>query len=190
MDIAKHINIRLATPEAIGSGFYLKDYNIIVTAEHLVRGYSKIIIDGNEIPRQLAEVIFTDSMLDLGLLRPVNPLDIKSVRIQEDCEEEQAVISYAYPFTEGELTESGYIDDEGFDFHGHSHIMHDALLSNAANGSALFTAEGELLGMNNFISWKGRSELGLSSSMRGRTRDPVRWRILRARGLPFLCRDP
>ena len=157
IDIAKHITIRLATPESTGSGFYLNDSSLIITAEHIIRDYASIVIEGSNVPRQLAEVVYTDSKLDLALLKASNPFEISNPNIAEDCQEEQAVISYAYPFTEGQLSNSGYIDDESFDFHGHPHIMHDALLSNAANGSALFAEDGSLLGMNSFITWKGRA---------------------------------
>ncbi len=154
---APHITIRLATPEAIGSGFYLKKYDVIVTAEHIIRGHDQIIIEGMDAPRQLAQVIFTDPLKDLALLKVAAPLGIVEVEIHTDPQEDQPVVSYAFPFTECESTESGFIDDGAFDFHGHPHIMHDAVLSNAANGSGLFTPEGKLLGMNNFITWKGRN---------------------------------
>jgi len=156
-EIAKHIAIRLATPEATGSGFYLKDRNVIVTCEHIIRGYREIVIEGRNVPRQLAQVVYTDTLLDLALVRAIEPLEMTQIKVSSACEEEQTVHSYAYPFTEGEMHNTGYIDDPAFVFHGHPHIMHDALLSNAANGSALYTEEASILGMNNFLNWKGRS---------------------------------
>jgi len=156
-DIARNITIRLATAEAIGSGFYLKSHDLIITAEHIVRGYRKIIIEGHGIPRQLAEVVYLDAMLDIAFLRTSSSLQLPTVAIQASCEEDLQVVSYAYPFTEGELRSTGYIDNSAFDYQGAAHIMHDAVLGNAANGSGLFSSEGMLLGLNNFIVWKGRA---------------------------------
>jgi len=154
---AKNITIRLATPDAIGSGFYLAAYALIITSEHLVHGYSEIVVEGRDIPRQMAKVVYTDDKIDLAILQTDAALTVPEAPVLTTCEEEQPVFSYAYPFTEGEMSCEGYIDDENYDFHGHPHIMHDALLSNAANGSGLFAVTGELLGMNSFISWKGRA---------------------------------
>lgn len=156
IDMARHISLRIATPESSGSAFYLPAYDIIVTAMHIVRGYQSIVIEGNDVDRQLAEVVYKDEGLDLAFLKTKQPLPSIDVTYQKMIEEEDVIVAYAYPFRSSELLEKGYVDDPAFDFHGSPHIMHDALLGNAANGSPLFSESGNLLGLNNFLPWKGR----------------------------------
>jgi len=165
IDIARHITLRIATPEASGSAFYLPEYDLIATALHVIRGYRKIVIEGDEVMRQLAEVVFTDETLDLALLKPKSRLSSYDIDYQYKIEEEAIVIAYAYPFRESEKIEKGFVDIESFDFHGIPHIMHDALLGNASNGSPLFSETGKLLGLNSFMPWKGR-QVGITIPIR------------------------
>lgn len=156
IDIARHITLRIATPEASGSAFYIKGEDLIITAAHIIQGYGQVIIEGSEVPKQLAEVVFIDSLLDLAFIQPVAPLTVPICDIEEGIDEEDEIIAYAYPFRSSEALEKGMVDDPKFLFHGVPHILHDAVLDNAANGSALLSIDGKLLGLNNFITWKGR----------------------------------
>lgn len=123
---------------------------------HIVRGHRQVIVEGDAVSRQLADVVFTDEAIDLALLKSNEPLSSSDVAYQKVIGKGNVVIAYAYPFRESEKVEKGFVDDPAFDFHGSPHIMHDAVLGNAANGAPLFSESGKLLGLNNFMPWKGR----------------------------------
>ena len=156
IEIVKAISLKIATPEAVGSGIYLSKYHIIVTLEHIIRDYREVIAEGIEIPRQLAKVIYTDPMLDLAFLRLDKPLSVNQPDLLADSKEDQEISAFALSFTTGEISADGRIDIADFQYHGVPHVLHDALLDNSANGCGLFTADGHLLGINSFIHWKGR----------------------------------
>ena len=52
-DVA-HIIVSVATPYATGSGFVLPGERLVVTNEHVVRGQSKVAIEGKTLVRQMA----------------------------------------------------------------------------------------------------------------------------------------
>ena len=45
----RDVVIQIATPHGSGTGFYLKDYNIIVTNNHVIEGAKEAKIDGKRI---------------------------------------------------------------------------------------------------------------------------------------------
>jgi len=157
----KNILIRLATPETCGSGFYLNQFDIIITAEHIIRGFDKVIIENNETPRQLAEVLYTDPILDISFLKTIQPLNITDIPIASEFGIGDKVISKSAPFGMAYREKTGTIEDDHFMFHDIAHIRHTGILGNECNGGPLFSERNELLGMNHFIRKKSAT-LGLT----------------------------
>ena len=60
IDYFRDIVIQIATPYSTGTGFYLASENLIITNEHIVRDNRRAIIFGNQIQKQLSEVIYLD----------------------------------------------------------------------------------------------------------------------------------
>ncbi|MBK8450582.1 MAG: hypothetical protein IPL42_11375 [Saprospiraceae bacterium] len=42
----RDVVIQIATPFSVGTGFYLKDYDLIITNEHVVRNNKDVVIEG------------------------------------------------------------------------------------------------------------------------------------------------
>lgn len=161
MEIAesyKKLLFRLATPEASGSGFYIKDYDLLITSEHIIRGHRYIIVDNEFVQKQLAQVIYKDQLLDIAFLKTNQPLDLPHCNIQEKVDLNTSVVSMAYPFRAGLCIKEGTISSLSTIRHGISHIVHDAVLDNSANGSPLFDQKGNVLGINNFVSTKSGTQ--------------------------------
>ena len=53
IDLFQPVIIQIATPAGTGTGFYLKDYNLIVTNDHVVRGNSEAAVSGKVLKRMM-----------------------------------------------------------------------------------------------------------------------------------------
>src|SRR6478672_6512785 len=67
--------IQIATMTGTGTGFYLKQYNLIVTNDHVVDKSAEVSIAGKLFDKRLARVWYTDRKHDLAFLEP--PLDVQ-----------------------------------------------------------------------------------------------------------------
>ena len=101
IELYKNIIIQIATPYSTGTGFFLKDENLIVTNEHVVRDNGEVVIYGNNIEKQLTKVLFTDPKHDLAFLQaPKMTSDIPKAKIGQNKMVEQGdkVIAIGHPF--------------------------------------------------------------------------------------------
>ena len=48
IDFYKDVVIQIATPYTTGTGFYLRDYNLIVTNEHVIRENRAVVVEGDD----------------------------------------------------------------------------------------------------------------------------------------------
>lgn len=149
------ISLRIATPESIGSGFYLSEYDVICTQAHIVEGYDQIVIESSLITRQLARVIAIDALLDLAILKPQSALDLPHVEINDSIEEEDQIALCVHPFSLDIIDELGTILLNDFQYHDIHHYLHDLNVDHAANGAPIFDKEGTLIGMHSTVTYHG-----------------------------------
>ena len=83
IEIYRSVVLQIATPYCTGTGFYLKEPNLIVTNEHVVRDNREVVIDGQGFGKQLVKVIFLDPKYDLAFLAPPSDVDLPAVRLAE-----------------------------------------------------------------------------------------------------------
>jgi len=163
VDHYKKVIIQIATPYSVGTGFYLTEYDIIVTNEHVVRDNRKVVIDGESFERQMVEVLYLDEVFDLAFLRaPLNhQLPTINIREKSDLEVGEIVMSLGHPFGQSYQFKEGRVDAIEFEEEEVAYYEHSALLSPGNSGGPLFDEEGYLLGVNTFLINQGK-EIGYS----------------------------
>ena len=57
--------IQIATPTGTGTGFYVKEYDLIVTNDHVVSENAEVTIAGKAFDKALSRVWYTDRKHDL-----------------------------------------------------------------------------------------------------------------------------
>ena len=60
IDLYRDVVIQIATPYSTGTGFYLHDYSLIVTNEHVIRGNREVVVDGGTLNKSLVKVLYID----------------------------------------------------------------------------------------------------------------------------------
>lgn len=155
----KGVVIQIATPFSIGTGFYLKEYDLIITNEHVVRNNKDVVVEGQGVQRVLSPVRYLDPKFDLAFVQgpKANPWMGVKLHDREDFREGDPVIAVGHPFglkytaTQGIISNSSHQQDDLY------YIQHDAALNPGNSGGPLVNDAGEILGVNTFIIQNGQS---------------------------------
>ena len=72
--------IQIATQTSTGTGFYIKEYDLIVSNEHVVGKNAEVTIAGRLFDKRLARIWYTDKKHDLAFLQPPPDVQIPVVK--------------------------------------------------------------------------------------------------------------
>ncbi|MGZ5285718.1 MAG: trypsin-like peptidase domain-containing protein [Flavisolibacter sp.] len=155
--------IQIATQTSTGTGFYLKEFNLVVTNEHVVGRNAEVTIAGRMFEKRLTRVWYTDKKHDLAFLQPPEDVQIPAVRLglYEDTKDGEVVVAIGHPFglnytaTQGVISKVDRIRD------GIRYIQIDAAINPGNSGGPLVNKEGHIIGVNSFII-RGGDNLGFA----------------------------
>ena len=155
--------IQIATQSSTGTGFYLKEFDLIVTNEHVVAKSAEVTIAGRFFERRLSRVWYTDKKHDLAFLQPPEGVLIPEIKLGDysDVKDGAVVVAIGHPYglnytaTQGVISKSDRIRD------GLKYIQIDAAINPGNSGGPLVSKNGEIIGINSFII-KGGDNLGFA----------------------------
>ncbi len=155
--------IQIATNSGTGTGFYLKEFDIIVTNDHVVADNAEVTIAGKMFEKVFSRVWYTDRKHDLAFLEAPKNVDLPDVRLgtYETMKDGDAVLAIGHPFglnytaTQGVVSKVDRIRD------GLKFIQIDAAINPGNSGGPLVNKSGEVIGVNSFII-KGGDNLGFA----------------------------
>ncbi|GAA4344295.1 trypsin-like peptidase domain-containing protein [Flaviaesturariibacter amylovorans] len=155
--------IQIATQTSTGTGFYVKEFDLIVTNEHVVGKNAEVTIAGRNFERRLARVWYTDKKHDLAFLQPPAEVQIPEIRLGDykDVHDGAVVVAIGHPFglnytaTQGVISKADRIRD------GIKYIQIDAAINPGNSGGPLVAKSGEVIGVNSFII-RGGDNLGFA----------------------------
>ncbi|NJO25219.1 MAG: trypsin-like peptidase domain-containing protein, partial [Bacteroidia bacterium] len=73
--------IQIATQSGTGTGFYLKEYDLIVTNQHVVGDSPEVSVAGKNFDKILSKVYYTDRKHDLAFLQPPPGVALPEIRM-------------------------------------------------------------------------------------------------------------
>lgn len=163
INLYKDIVIQIATPYSIGTGFYLKSPNIIVTNNHVIEGNKEVVIEGRAFVKQLVKVVYIDKKYDLAFLEPAEPLPIQGVELNlnDSQEEGESVVAIGHPFGLKYTATQGILSNVNHRHNDLTYFQHDAAINPGNSGGPLVNQKGEVIGINTFIIKDGQN-LGFS----------------------------
>ena len=155
--------IQIATQSSTGTGFYLKELDLVVTNEHVVGKNAEVTIAGKLFEKQLTRVWYTDKKHDLAFLQPPVDVQIPDVKlgIYEETKDGEVVVAIGQPLglnytaTQGVISKVDRIRD------GIKYIQIDAAINPGNSGGPLVNKEGHIIGVNSFII-RGGDNLGFA----------------------------
>jgi serine protease Do len=159
----QHAIIQIATSGGTGTGFYLKEFDLIVTNNHVVSESAEVTIAGKSFDKKLSRVWYTDRKHDLAFLESPEKTDMPDVKLgrYEDMHDGDAVLAIGHPYglnytaTQGVISKVDRIRD------GLKYIQIDAAINPGNSGGPLVNMLGEIIGVNSFII-RGGDNLGFA----------------------------
>lgn len=155
--------IQIATPGGTGTGFYVKEFDLIVTNDHVVADNAEVSIAGKSFDKALARVWYTDRKHDLAFLEAPKSVELPDVHLgrYEEMKDGDAVVAIGHPYglnytaTQGVISKVDRIRD------GLKFIQIDAAINPGNSGGPLVNMNGEIIGVNSFII-RGGDNLGFA----------------------------
>ncbi|MDB5036465.1 MAG: serine protease [Chlorobi bacterium] len=155
--------IQIATRKGTGSGFYLKEYDLIVTNYHVVEGNAEVMIGGRLFPQALSSVCFTNKTCDLAFILPPKDVEMPSVSLAppDSLHDGDPVVAIGHPYGLSYTATSGIVSKASRLRDGLQYIQIDAAINPGNSGGPLVDAEGRIVGINSFII-QGGDNLGFA----------------------------
>lgn len=155
------IVVQIGTPYSVGTGFYIKDENLIITNEHVIRDNKEVTIEGENFERCTSKVLYVDALYDLAFLEGNQALYEQETEIHicdtDQLTQGETVVAVGHPFGYEYTATQGIISNTNHTVHNIGYIQHDAALNPGNSGGPLINTEGRVIGINNFIMKDGQS---------------------------------
>ncbi len=158
IDTYRDVIVQIASPYGTGTGFYLKDWDVIVTNYHVVEGCRQVVIDGRRFGKQLVAVQYTDPRHDLAFLSPPTcdeALPTIILGTDQMVRERDAITAIGHPFGLKFSVKAGIICNTHEIMNGIPYLHIDAALNPGNSGGPLLDSEGRVLGVNTFVLRNG-----------------------------------
>jgi serine protease Do len=156
--------VQIATKSGTGTGFYLCDYDLIITNNHVIRDNRKVTVKARTFDKKLAQVVFADERFDLAfLLPPVSMRDLPELKLgkYEVLKDGDTVLAIGHPYGLNYTATQGVISRVNRVQQGLKYIQIDAAINPGNSGGPLVNTSGEVVGVNTFII-KGGDNLGFA----------------------------
>lgn len=155
--------IQIATSTGTGTGFYLKEFDMIITNDHVVSENAEVTIAGKAFDKSLSRVWYTDRKHDLAFLEAPKGIELPEIRLgqYEALHDGDSVLAIGHPYglnytaTQGVISKVDRIRD------GLKFIQIDAAINPGNSGGPLVNMSGEVIGVNSFII-RGGDNLGFA----------------------------
>jgi serine protease Do len=159
----QYVVIQIATQSGTGTGFYLKEYNLIVTNFHVIKDSPEVTIAGKNFEKMVARVWYTDPKHDLAFIEPPAEADLPEIKMGDYSliKDGDPIIAIGHPYglnysaTQGVVSKVDRIRD------GLKFIQIDAAINPGNSGGPLVNNKGEIIGVNSFII-RGGDNLGFA----------------------------
>jgi len=158
-----------APSPAAGSGFIISSDGYILTNNHVVDGAKEINVALSDRRERLAEVIGTDELSDLALLK-IDEKDLPFVDMgsSENLEPGEWVVAIGSPFGFELSVTAGIVSAKGRSLPGMTaanyvpFIQTDVAINPGNSGGPLFDLDGRVVGINSQIFTRSGGFMGLS----------------------------
>ena len=155
--------IQIATQGGTGTGFYVKEYDLIITNNHVVDTNAEVTIAGKIFDKTLSRVWYTDRKHDLAFLEAPKNVSFPEVRLgrYENMKDGDDVVAIGHPYGLNYTATQGVISKVDRIREGLKYIQIDAAINPGNSGGPLVNQQGEIIGINSFII-RGGDNLGFA----------------------------
>lgn len=155
--------IQISSGGSTGTGFYLEQFQLIVTNEHVVGKAAEVTIAGKSFHKILSSVLYTDKKHDLSFIQPPAGTAFPDLQLgkYESLKDGDVVIAIGHPYGLNYTATQGVISKANRVRQGLHFIQIDAAINPGNSGGPLVNTNGEIIGVNTFII-RGGDNLGFA----------------------------
>ncbi len=149
----RDVVVQISTPKSNGTGFYVKDVDLIVTNHHVVKESAEVVITGRKIEQAIVPVLFKDPAYDLAFLKLPDGVELPTVPLAEtnNLREGSTVVAIGHPYGFNYTATQGIVSKVKRPYKNIDYIQLDAALNPGNSGGPLVNNEGEIVGVNTWI---------------------------------------
>ena len=149
----KEVIVQIHTPQGSGSGFIVKDKNLIVTNRHVIQGNNEVVVRGESFKKTLANVVYSDALNDIAFLRvPDGYEESGHIAISNAAVNAgEQIIAIGHPLGLRFTATQGIVSKSERKFNNVDYIQVDAAINPGNSGGPLINVAGEVVGVNTFI---------------------------------------
>jgi serine protease Do len=163
IDRYQGVVIQIATPSGNGTGFYLREYDMIVTNDHVVDNFPEVTIKGKTFEKALSRVWYTDRKHDLAFIEAPAGASLPEISLgtYDKLKDGDEVVAIGHPYGLNYTATQGVISKVDRIREGLRFIQIDAAINPGNSGGPLVDQEGRVIGVNSFII-RGGDNLGFA----------------------------
>ena len=152
-DNFKNAIIQIATPWGSGTGFYIREHDLIVTNRHVTNGAKEVVISGNNFPKTISRLIYSDPVFDLAFLEPPENISFSEISLGEieKVNVGDQIIAIGHPYGLKFTATKGIVSKAKRNWNGKDYIQIDAAINPGNSGGPLIDEEQKIIGVNTFI---------------------------------------
>ena len=141
--------VKINTSKGSGSGFYLRNNDIIVTNHNVVAGQRAVALETRDMEKLKAIVLQVNPLLDLAFLKPVHSLSVPmlSFLTLNHVENRDKVLVLGYPLGLPFTVTEGIISSNRQLLDGKYYIQTDAAVNPGNSGGPMITPDGQVIGI-------------------------------------------
>jgi len=155
--------IQIATQTGTGTGFYVKEFDLIVTNDHVIDNNGEVTIAGRMFDKTLSRVWYTDRKHDIAFLEPPKNTELPELKLghYDTTKDGEEVLAIGHPYGLNYTATQGVISRVDRVRDGLKYIQIDAAINPGNSGGPLVNKDGEIIGVNSFII-RGGDNLGFA----------------------------
>ncbi len=166
VELYKQNVVQIKTGSGNGTGFYLSDFELIITNHHVVKGYGSVMIKGMYLPISAAEVLYIDEKYDLAFLEVPEEYKGKLAEVKtgntDYLNDGETVVAIGHPYGLDFTTTRGVISRKERIQNDVPYIQIDAAINPGNSGGPVITlTDSTVIGVNTFII-RGGDNLGFA----------------------------
>jgi serine protease Do len=142
--------LKINTASGSGSGFYVQDYDLVITNYHVVSGFKKVALEMQDKNTLAADVMVINPLIDIALLKPektLSGLPGVSFKRQDSIKNRDKVSVLGYPFGMPFTVTEGIVSAAKQLLNGQSYIQTDAAVNPGNSGGPVVNVNGEIIGV-------------------------------------------
>lgn len=155
--------IQIATGTGTGTGFFVREFGLIVTNNHVVGDNAEVTIAGKAFDKQLSRVWYTDRKHDLAFLEAPSAVELPALEMgrYEEMKDGDPVVAIGHPYGLNYTATQGVISKVDRIMDGLKFIQIDAAINPGNSGGPLVNNRGQVIGVNSMII-RGGDNLGFA----------------------------